>query len=523
MKNKIVVIFVCMLLVATVGTVAWSVNNDINNSVAIVDDLTNNIVEPNILVNTSGVLESDVIWDNSLPDGRNACSVGGWSTYQREIVDDFELNSSTILNDIHWRVVTYNDIGPEAILGIVVRFFADYSGVPSITPIAECTNIIFKGDLTGNIYFNRREIYLNCSFSPVLLSAGKWWVGCYPLATDNIMWLTSTKAGTNQIYISYPDAGYPKWTPGSTCFGDTYDVSFTLTGTIAGGAHWWVSAIIGDDSNSGRSRNDPFRTINKAVSVCTQNDLIYVLNGTYQESVSIIVPTGITIIAVDGPSVTFVETDSFYEIAFFIRSKGIRIENFTLQNSNMGVYITDSDNNIIVNNTMRNNYYGICLRYYSSNNKIIGNTITANLLEGILLMECDNTLIFNNRITFNNFYPSAYGIYCYSDSSSNNLIYNNYFDNTRDARDDGTSNHWNIDPIQYFSGITLLKNICGGLGIGGNRWSGATGINCPGSPAVPIPGNAGSTDMHPIPGFELLVFIAAFVIALLILRKRKNK
>ncbi len=54
-----------------------------------------------------------------------------------------------------------------------------------------------------------------------------------------------------------------------------------------------------------------------------------------------------------------------------------------------------------------------------------------------------------------------YGIYLYN--SSNNLIYDNYFNNTNNAFDDG-NNTWNISK-------TAGMNIIGGLYLGGNYWS----------------------------------------------------
>jgi parallel beta-helix repeat protein len=62
----------------------------------------------------------------------------------------------------------------------------------------------------------------------------------------------------------------------------------------------------------------------------------------------------------------------------------------------------------------------------------------------------DNTVKDNND-----------GIYLYS--SNNNLIYNNYFNNTNNARDSG-NNTWNITK-------TAGTNIIGGPYIGGNYWS----------------------------------------------------
>jgi len=62
----------------------------------------------------------------------------------------------------------------------------------------------------------------------------------------------------------------------------------------------------------------------------------------------------------------------------------------------------------------------------------------------------------NNTASLNN-----YGIFLYS--SSNNTIYNNYFNNTYNAYDNG-NNTWNTTP-------TAGTNIIGGSWLGGNYWS----------------------------------------------------
>ncbi|HID43813.1 MAG TPA: PGF-pre-PGF domain-containing protein, partial [Archaeoglobaceae archaeon] len=118
----------------------------------------------------------------------------------------------------------------------------------------------------------------------------------------------------------------------------------------------------------------------------------------------------------------------------------------------------------LVNNTVANNHFSknnfsvqmICPTFLPSGNaSFIHNTIL-NSNYG-LYIQCDNNTITENSIISNN-----YGIYL--TSSSSNLIYDNYFNNTINAIDDG-NNRWNT---------TLncsAQNIVGGTCIGGNYWN----------------------------------------------------
>jgi len=123
--------------------------------------------------------------------------------------------------------------------------------------------------------------------------------------------------------------------------------------------------------------------------------------------------------------------------------------------------VEDSNNNEIEGNNGYRNWYGIFLSTSSSNNTVNANLVYNNR-EGIYFRydSGDNNTITDNKI-YNN---SEKGISLYS---SNNLIYNNYFDNTQNAYDDG-NNTWNISK-------TLGTSIIGSSYLGGNYWSDYTG------------------------------------------------
>jgi len=82
-----------------------------------------------------------------------------------------------------------------------------------------------------------------------------------------------------------------------------------------------------------------------------------------------------------------------------------------------------------------------------------------------LSSSCNNNTLASNTVS-----NSIYGIELYS--SSNNLIYNNYFNNTNNAVDN-SNNIWNSTKI---SGI----NIINGSSLGGNYWSDYNGSDTDG-------------------------------------------
>ena len=112
---------------------------------------------------------------------------------------------------------------------------------------------------------------------------------------------------------------------------------------------------------------------------------------------------------------------------------------------------------IIKGNEILKNTYGIRLIWMAHNVTIANNDILDNDW-GVYLEDVHSCTIMNNTIS-NNENGIRLQWCCYD-----NLIYNNYFDNTNNAYDDGYNNIWNITK-------TSGKNIVGGAYLGGNYWS----------------------------------------------------
>ncbi|MEA1998165.1 MAG: NosD domain-containing protein, partial [Euryarchaeota archaeon] len=138
-----------------------------------------------------------------------------------------------------------------------------------------------------------------------------------------------------------------------------------------------------------------------------------------------------------------------------------------VSNNHIGIALDASCENTIINNTVRDNGYGFYLYRFSNNNKITNNTVFSNEYDGINLRDsCRNNTIKNNTITNNSVTNNYAGIHLFK--SKDNLIYNNYFNNTNNARDDDGHNTWNIKK-------TAGTNIIGGPYLGGNYWADYTG------------------------------------------------
>jgi len=140
----------------------------------------------------------------------------------------------------------------------------------------------------------------------------------------------------------------------------------------------------------------------------------------------------------------------------FVNTNNSGIETVTSSENKYGIYLLYSNyNNLSGNIVSGNNEFGICMEE-SCNNTLTGNTANENAWSGFFLIDSsDNTLTGNTALN------NDYGIHV--ESSSGNLIYNNYFNNTNNAQDDGT-NVWNTTN-------TTGPNIIGGPWLGGNYWS----------------------------------------------------
>jgi parallel beta-helix repeat protein len=200
-----------------------------------------------------------------------------------------------------------------------------------------------------------------------------------------------------------------------------------------------------------------------------------------------------------------------------VNSANVLVENQLITDGSK-LIISYSSSNIIMNNTVSNNYHGIYLYLSANNNMFINNTIksnthgvkfggsnTGNIFrnnnvlfneeglgvkgsdniisdnyisqngQGIILSNTDGNTVFNN-IILNNYY----GVFVPGSNADNNLIYhNNFINNTHHAIDTGQNNMWN----------TVYPT-------GGNYWSDYSGIDLLQGPNQDQPGIDGIGDTN---------------------------
>ncbi|SET11835.1 parallel beta-helix repeat (two copies), partial [Methanococcoides vulcani] len=177
----------------------------------------------------------------------------------------------------------------------------------------------------------------------------------------------------------------------------------------------WGNTIYASKSGAAEINVNSADSIQDAVDAATNGDTIIVYPGVYTENVNVY--KKLTIISESGnPDDTIVQAASSNDHVFHVTADNVTINGFTATG------------------------------------------VTGDDKSGIYLYGVEGCTITNNIASNNDL-----GIYLYD--SSNNLIYNNYFNNTNNTLiNDSTGNVWNITK-------TAGTNIIGGSYLGGNYWA----------------------------------------------------
>jgi parallel beta-helix repeat protein len=115
----------------------------------------------------------------------------------------------------------------------------------------------------------------------------------------------------------------------------------------------------------------------------------------------------------------------------------VKIENVNVESFSFGIFLFDSNNNIISGNIVTANYDGIYIES-SSNNIINSNNATANIYDGIRLNSSSYNILSGNNAANNNYYGVDLGYSSNNTVSGNNAVANSVCDLTLSASNGNT-------------------------------------------------------------------------------------
>jgi parallel beta-helix repeat protein len=196
-----------------------------------------------------------------------------------------------------------------------------------------------------------------------------------------------------------------------------------------------TTIYVDDDNTQGPwdgSLQHPYQRIQDGVNHATYGNTVYVFSGTYHEHVRIT----ITIFLIGEDKQTTIIDADHDSYCIDLEAGNVHVSGFTLQNSGMhpserdgGVsiynYFTSSHRNVIHDNIIIDNYYGVVV-YFSNENVIENNTIIRNKFIGIQLEPYSyNNTILNNSILENGWTGIELEEYIYNTRIHGNIIMHN--------------------------------------------------------------------------------------------------
>ena len=235
-----------------------------------------------------------------------------------------------------------------------------------------------------------------------------------------------------------------------------------------------LSAGPGGASTLNVGPGEEYSTIQSAVNSANYGDIVSVSEGTYYEN-PVIKKNGILILGKNKEK-TILDGKKSFSGFRIDGASDVTISGFTIQNTwasgkeDAGIILYRANNNMIANMIITGNVVGISIYTDSNNNVISGNEIKDSSRNGLFVFSSNDNKIYNNNIQGNQ-------IGIYADSARSNSIYSNNFIGNRDqAYDNSGLNAWDD-------------------GKSGNHWS-----NLKGGEVYNLPGGAKARDNHPLAG-----------------------
>jgi parallel beta-helix repeat protein len=205
---------------------------------------------------------------------------------------------------------------------------------------------------------------------------------------------------------------------------------------------------------------DDYSTIQEAVDAASENDIVFVKSGKYNESVSIDQP--ISLIGEDPATTTIIGDLRLSGTVVLVRHDNVSVTGFTIQPSayswtRRGVHLLHVSYCNVFDNVILNNEEGIWL-YGCSTNNITGNTVSGASFGGYtscgISVDCSPSNWICGNIVKNNRVGVSF------DASPNNTLYNNTITNNQHiglaVDSDGNSILDNTIEHNQATGILLL-------------------------------------------------------------------
>lgn len=220
-----------------------------------------------------------------------------------------------------------------------------------------------------------------------------------------------------------------------------YLIFFILLISICNFSYFFVENVEASGSTLHVGSGQAYSTIQDAINAANNGDTVYVHSGTYNENIGI--NKQITLQG-ESKETTIIDGSSANNHTLTIKSNNITIKDLEIKNTDGSSYsciIMDSASNCEINNNIiKESGNGLYLLSNSDNNLIKENTIEYNNI-GIYFSNGDNNVVRDNIIRNNN----AYGIQL-SQYSTGNTIYLNDFDDNNNANvRDLSSNIWSYN------------------------------------------------------------------------------
>lgn len=168
----------------------------------------------------------------------------------------------------------------------------------------------------------------------------------------------------------------------------------------------------------------PYQNITNGLDRASDNDTIFVYNGTYYEN--LIVNKALSLIG-ENKDTTIIDGSKNGTVVR-ITSNNVAITGFTIQNSgtntpDCGIFVWRRAEVTISNNTIRNNFCGIEMRE-SNCSYITRNLIANNTFRGVSLSSSDG-----NKVYFNTISENGIGAHVSYNVVPNTIYDNNFIDN----------------------------------------------------------------------------------------------